>query len=338
MSTLLTCFKLSSLRKGLFGACLATTATLLPVAAQAVETMKIGTVVWAGYAPFYVADELDLYKAHDLKVELQFFNDPALIPSAMVGGALDGGMLTYDQVIGSVAKGLKHRVVMPIDFSNGGDAIVADKSITAVTDFKGKKVGFNPLSPSDFLLAYALKSNGLTDKDIVPVNMTPEAIPGAMASGSLPVGVTYEPNVSQILGMPGDKFHVVYSSKDAPGLITDVLVFDESVIAKQPEQIKALMAGYLDGLAYMQSNPDEAAAIIGKVLGVSAAEAKEQMSGVYNIPLAEMGKNFTESTATSSFYGSGAVIAQLLKDNGQIAAVPDIAQTFDASFVETLSK
>lgn len=327
-----------SLRKTLMGACFATFAAVLPFSAQAVEKMKIGTVVWAGYAPFYVADALDLYKAHDLKVDLQFFNDPALIPSAMAGGALDGGMLTYDQVVGGVAKGLAHKVVMPIDFSNGGDAIVADKSITSVTDFKGKKVGFNPLSPSDFLLAYALKSNGLTDKDINPVNMTPEGIPGAMASGSLPVGVTYEPNVSQILGMPGDKFHVVYSSKDAPGLITDVLVFDDKVIAKRPAAIKALILGYLDGLAYMQSHPDEAAGIIGKVLGVSAEEAKEQMSGVYNIPLAEMGKNFERSEATSSFFGSGAVIGKLLKDNGQIPVVPDFASTFDAQFVEALAK
>ncbi|MDD0842422.1 ABC transporter substrate-binding protein [Pseudomonas sp. Gutcm_11s] len=327
-----------SLRKTLFGACFATFAAVLPFSAQAVEQMKIGTVVWAGYAPFYVADALDLYKAHDLKVELQFFNDPALIPSAMLGSALDGGMLTYDQVVGGVAKGLAHKVVMPIDFSNGGDAIVADKSIASVADFKGKKVGFNPLSPSDFLLAYALKSNGLSEKDISPVNMTPEGIPGAMASGSLPVGVTYEPNVSQILGMPGDKFHVVYSSKDAPGLITDVLVFDAKVIAKRPAAIKALMQGYLDGLAYMQSHPDEAAAIIGKVLGVTAEEAKEQMSGVYNIPLAEMSKNFEQSEATSSFYGSGAVIAKLLKDNGQIPVIPDFASTFDAQFVEALAK
>lgn len=334
----MTLLSLRSLRKTLLCASLATVAGVLPFTAQAIEKMKIGTVVWAGYAPFYVADELDLYKAHGLKVELQFFNDPALIPSAMVGSALDGGMLTYDQVVGGAAKGLSHKVVMPIDFSNGGDAIVADKSITSVADFKGKKVGFNPLSPSDFLLAYALKSHGLSDKDISPINMTPEGIPGAMASGSLPVGVTYEPNVSQILGMPGDKFHVVYSSKDAPGLITDVLVFDEKVIAKKPAAIKAMIQGYLDGLAYMQSHPDEAAKIIGKVLGVSAEEAKAQMSGVYNIPLAEMGKNFIKSEATSSFFGSGAVIGQLLKDNGQIPAIPDFASTFDAQFVETLSK
>ena len=48
-----------------------------------------------------------------------------------------------------------------------------------------------------------------------------------MVSGTVPVGVTYEPNVSQILAQGGGKkFHVVYSSHDAPGLIADVLVND----------------------------------------------------------------------------------------------------------------
>ena len=148
-------------------------------------SMKIGTVVWIGYGPFYVADALDLYKKYNLKVSLQVFTDPALIPSAMASGALDGGMLTYDQVVGQAPGGKALKVVMPIDYSNGGDAIVADSSITKVSDFKGKKVGFNPLSPSDFLLSYALKTNGLSDKDIVAVNMTPEAVPAAMASGEM---------------------------------------------------------------------------------------------------------------------------------------------------------
>ena len=48
-------------------------------------------------------------------------------------------MLTYDQVVGSVAKGLSEKVVMPIDFSAGADAIVASGDIKSVADFKGKK-------------------------------------------------------------------------------------------------------------------------------------------------------------------------------------------------------
>ena len=74
------------------------------------------------------------------------------------------------------------------------------------------------------------------------------------------------------------------------------------------------------------------------MLSVSPEEAKTQMSGVYNIPLAEMHKNFEKSDATSSFFGSGAVISQLLKDNSQIPAIPDLAQTFDAQFVQALAQ
>lgn len=306
--------------------------------ALAAGTAKIGTVIWIGYGPYYVADALDLYKKSGYKVTLQVFTDPALIPPAMESGSIDGGMVTYDQVIGQVAQGSTQRVVAPIDYSAGGDAIVSTVDIKKVTDFKGKKVGFNPLSPSDFLISYALKVNKLSEKDITPVNMTPEAIPAAMASGSLPIGVTYEPNVSQITALEGGKkFHVVYSTKDAPGLITDVLVFKKEVIKAKPDLVKALIQGYIDGLAYMKKNPDKAAEIIGKALGVSAAEVKEQLAGVYNLEPAELMKVFDKNGKdTTSFYVSGAVIADILKAKGQIASLPRIDDTYDDSVLKSM--
>ena len=307
--------------------------------AQTPAPMKIATVVWIGYGPFYVAEALDLYKKYNLKVSLQVFNDPALIPAAIASGAVDGGMLTYDQVVGQVAAGRNMKVVMPIDYSNGGDAIVADGSITKVADFKGKKIGYNPLSPSDFLLSYALKTVNMTEKDITPVSMTPEAVPAAMASGQLPIGVTYEPSLSQILGQGGGKkFKVVFSSKNAPGLIADVLVFDDKVIKAKPNEITGIMKAYLDGMAYMKAKPAEANKIIGKFMGVSAAEVKEQLSGVYNIPLAEMPKAFLPAKETTSYYASGDIIGQLLKAKGQITTVPATEATFDASLVKALAK
>jgi NitT/TauT family transport system substrate-binding protein len=302
-------------------------------------TMKIGTVVWIGYGPFYVADALDLYKKYNLKVSLQVFTDPALIPPALASGAIDGAMLTYDQVIGQVASGKAQKVVMPIDYSNGGDAIVSTMDIKKVGDFKGKKIGFNPLSPSDFLLSYALKTNGLTDKDITPINMTPEAVPAAMASGQMPIGVTYEPSLSQIVGQGGGKkFHVVFSSKNAPGLIADVLVFDDKAIKARPADISGVVKAYLDGMAYMKAKPEEAAKIIGKFMGVTPKEVKEQLSGVYNIPLAEMPKAFAKGKDTTSYYASGEIISELLKAKGQITAVPAAEATFDAQFVNALTK
>jgi NitT/TauT family transport system substrate-binding protein len=316
---------------------LALSLALAPAWAQSPASLKLATVVWIGYGPFYVAEALDLYKKYNLKVSLQVFNDPALIPAAIASGAVDGGMLTYDQVVGQVAAGRNMKVVMPIDYSNGGDAIVADASITKITDLKGKKVGYNPLSPSDFLLSYALKINGMSEKDISPISMTPEAVPAAMASGQLPVGVTYEPSLSQILSQGGGKkFKVVFSSKNAPGLIADVLVFDDKVIKVKRTEITGIMKAYLDGMAYMKAKPAEAHKIIGKFMGVSAAEVKAQLAGVYNIPLAEMPKAFLPAKETTSYFASAEIIGQLLKAKGQITTIPATEATFDASLIKAL--
>jgi NitT/TauT family transport system substrate-binding protein len=324
--------------RALFAAALVAGMAALAPAAHA-QTIKIGTVVWIGYGPYYVAEALDLYKKSGMKVELQVFTDPALIPPAIESGAVAGGMVTYDQVIGVVAKGSTQRVVAPIDYSNGGDAIVATKDVTKVSQFKGKKVGFNPLSPSDFLLSYALQVNKLTEKDVQVVNMTPEAVPAALASSGVNIGVTYEPSVSQIISMEdGKKFHVVFSSKDAPGLITDVLVFKKEYIKSNPKVVQALIQGYIDGLEYMKKNPDDAYKHIGKFLGISAAEVKEQLAGVYNLQANELGKVFAKSKETTSLYGSGAIIGPILKSKGQISSLPRTEDTYDDSVLKSMKK
>jgi len=312
---------------------------VLAGSAQAAPTIKIGTVVWAGYGPFYVADQLDMYKKSGFKVQLQVFNDPALVTSSITSGAIDGGMITYDQAISAVARGSTMKVVMPIDYSNGGDAVVATNDITSLSQLKGLKVAYNPLSPSDFLISYALSTVNLHVQDIEPVAMPPESVTAAMASGGVKVGVTYEPSVSEIVKMgEGKKFHVLYSSKDAPGLITDVMTFNADYIAKHPAEVKAVIQGYVDGLAYMKAHPAEAAKLIGKALGIPAEEVAGQLSGVYNPTLEEFSDVFGKSDKTTSLYVSGKVISDILKAKGEIETVPATEDTMDASIAAGMLK
>ena len=70
------------------------------LAASPTTSMKLGTVVWVGYGSFYVAESLDLFEKYNLKVSLQVLSDPVLIPAAIASGAVDCGMLTFDQVFG----------------------------------------------------------------------------------------------------------------------------------------------------------------------------------------------------------------------------------------------
>ena len=302
--------------------------------ANAAGKTTLGVVNWIGYGPLYCAAAQGFYKRYGADVKLVTFSDNSLMPGALMGGELGASTLTYDQVIASAAKGWKLKVVMPLDYSVGGDAILSSAAIRSVKDLKGRKVAFQPLSPSDFLLGYALTQAGLSAKDIQTVNSTPEGVVAIMATGQVDAGVTYQPSVSMALKLDGGKrYHVLMSSREARGMITDVLAFREETIAKDPKLVDALIRGTMAGLAFMQQQPDKAIAIISKVLEISTDDVRAQLTNVENPALAQLADVFQKSSALPSFHASGAVISDILKKEGQIERAPSIADTYDARFV-----
>ncbi len=320
---------------------LGTLGTLLVLAvpsfALAAVRASVGVVNWIGYGPLYCAAAKGYYRKHGWDVRLVTFNDNSLMSGALEGGELDASTLTYDQVILADARGWNLKVVMPVDYSTGGDAILASAAVRTVRDLKGRKVAFQPLSPSDFLLGYALARAGLNEKDIEPVNATPEGVAGIMATGAADAGVTYQPNVSMILKLgAGRQYHVLLSSRDARGMITDVLAVKSATIATNPMLVEALIRGTMDGLAFMQAHPGEAAAIIANVLGISPAEVREQLPNIENPPLPRLADVFRHTDELPSFQASGRIIGEILRREGEIGALPPIDQTYDARFVSAL--
>ncbi len=149
--------------------------------------------------------------------------------------------------------------------------------------------------------------------------------------------MTYEPSVSMISKLGGGtQFHVLLSSREARGMITDVLALKESTIAKDPKLVEALIRGTLDGLDYMRKEPDKAAALISVVLGIGVDDVKAQLGNVENPPLSQLGDVFKKSSVLPSFYASGSIIGDILKKEGQIQVLPPIEATYDASFVAAL--
>lgn len=312
---------------------------LMPTLLWAGAPIRLGVVNWIGYGPIYCAAANGAYRKYGADVRLVTFSDNSLMSGALEGGEIEASTLTYDQVITASAKGWKLKVVMPLDYSVGGDAIVSSASVNAIRDLKGRRVAFQPASPSDFLLGYALSRAGLSEKDIRPVNSTPEGVVAIMATGAVDAGVTYQPSVSAILKLNGGKrYHVLLSSHEARGMITDVLVFTETTIAKDPKLVEALIRGTLDGLVFMQQQPARAGDIIARQLEISPAEVEAQLPNVENPPLTQLADVFQHSAALPSFYASGQIIGEILKREGQIEHLPAIADTYDPKFVSALQE
>jgi NitT/TauT family transport system substrate-binding protein len=306
----------------------------VPLVTFGATTVNLGVVTWIGYGPLYCAVANGNYRKYGLDVNLVNFSDNSVMPGALQSGQIEASTLTYDQVIAADARGWKLKVVMPVDYSVGGDAIIGVSTIHSVRDLKGRKVAFMAASPSDFLLGYALAREGLSEKDVSPVNTTPEGVVGIMAGGATDAGVTYEPSVSVITRSGGGRrFHVLMSSREARGMITDVLVLKDTAIARNPALVDGLIRGTMEGLAFMKADPGKAAEIIARRLDISPAEVREQLSAIENPALAELGDVFKHEPVLPSFYASGKIISDILQREGQIDAAPPIESTFDARFV-----
>jgi len=305
--------------------------------AGAARDLNMGVVNWIGYGPLYVAAANGYYRKYGSAVHLVTFSDNSLLPGALQGGELDVSTLTYDQVIMADSRGLTLKVIMPVDYSVGGDAILGSEAVHSLHDLKGRKVAYQPGTTSEFLLGYALGTVGLSERDIRPVTSTPEGVPAMLASHAVEVGVTYEPNVSTILGLEGGhRYHALLTSHEARGMITDVLAVTAATIARNPGLVEGLIRGTLDGLAFMRSNPQQAAAIIAKVLEIPPADVVRQLPLIENPDLAHLDDVFQKSPSLPSFYASGRIIGDMLVKSGQVHTLVPLEATMDGHFVQAL--
>ena len=264
--------------------------------------ISIGYTVWPGYAGLYVAETKGYFKDLGLDVDVVAYPSFQALSAAYVAGEIQGkANLTLDAV-DEAYRGLDHKVVLVIDHSNGSDGIIASRAIKSFADVKGKRVGYEYGTLEEFFIRYALEQNNLTLEDIRPFNLDAEHAVAALVEGKVDVAVTYEPFLSQTIATI--QANKIYSSADAPGLITDVLTFRTDFVRENPETIDAIVHAYFKGLGFLKANPTEAHAIVGKAIDAPAVDIGTQLQGIDVLDARDNRTSFTFAAGFESLYGN----------------------------------
>jgi NitT/TauT family transport system substrate-binding protein len=244
---------------------IATLVLCLSVSSAWAGTLKVGHSTWVGYGPFYIAQEKGFFKEEGVDVEFTIMEDTAIKIGAMFANQIDIAASTSDEFPSYLQPGKSVRYFMAVDYSNGGDGIVANKSIKSVADLKGKKIAFEQGSISQFFLNVLLKRSNLNQSDIEVVNMTAADAGTAFVAGQVDAAVTWEPALS--LGASSANGHLLASSKEVPGLIVDVLAVTGETAKAKEKDLKAFARAWYRALDYLAKNPDESYAMMAKGVG-----------------------------------------------------------------------
>ena len=252
------------IRKTITGAAVAA-GLIATVAAAEAGTMRLGMTTWVGYGPMFLARDKGFFKENGLDVELQIIEDAALYMAAVAAGQLDGNASTIDEIMKYRSEEFCFKAVVALDDSFGGDGVLVRDDVNSLKNLKGKQVGMNQGSVSQFWFNILLKREGMTEADLEITNMTADDAATAFIAGQIPAAVTWEPHLSLVRTKKEGK--VLIDSTQTPGLIVDVVDLTCDYIDKNPKDVEAFTKGLYKAVEFIKTNPDEANAIMAKGVG-----------------------------------------------------------------------
>lgn len=254
-----------------------------PLQAQEKTDFKVAWSIYVGWMPWgYAADSGIVKKWADkygITIEVTQFNDYVESMNQYTAGAYDAVTLTnMDGLSIPAAGGVDTTAVIVGDFSAGNDAVIVKDGAT-VADLKGRRVNLVEFSVSHYLLARALDSAGMSERDLTVVNTADPDMVGAFQTADVTAMVTWNPMVAEILALPGATS--VFDSADIPGEIIDLMVANTGVLKDNPAFGKALAGIWYDTVALMTADTAEGAsarAAMGAASGTDQAGFEAQLA------------------------------------------------------------
>lgn len=241
----------------------------------AAPPLRVGTNVWTGYEPLYLARELGYYRHRPIKLlELRSASD---VMQLLRAGSIEAAALTLDETLSVLQDGFDLGVVAVMDVSQGGDVLLARPSIETLAQLEGKRVGVESSAVGAILLGGALAAARLRDDQVEIVPLTADEHEAAYRERRIDAVVTFEP-VATRLREQGAR--VLFDSRRIPDRIVDVLVVRRDLIEGREAALRALLDGYFQALAFMRNQPRRAAELSAPRLNLTPEEVRRSYRGL----------------------------------------------------------
>ncbi|MFO7278356.1 MAG: putative urea ABC transporter substrate-binding protein [Pseudomonadota bacterium] len=248
------------------------------------KTFKVAWSIYVGWMPWDYADRSGILKKwadrYGIEIQLTQINDYVESINQYTAGEFDACTMTnMDMLTIPAAGGVDSTALIVGDFSNGNDGIVLKGKGRKLTDIRGLNVNLVELSVSHYLLARALDSVGLAERDITVVNTSDADIVAAYEAKETLAVVAWNPQLNEILAAKDAQ--LVFDSSQIPGEIMDMMVVNTATLRANPNLGKALVGAWFETMQVMFGNDEkakEARLAMAKAAGTDLAGFERQLA------------------------------------------------------------
>lgn len=285
------------------------------------NTVKFALNVWAGWAPIIKAN--NGFKAEkvwktpsgkEFKIELVLIDDPIAMREAYVNGDVHIGWATLDMMPllmeGFVQRNgdpvdsrVMPRIFQQVDWSNGGDGIVARNGVKTITDLRGKKIVLAQNSPSEYFITNMLVYGGVQPSEVEFV-YTGDAFQAAAAFNadkSIDAVVSWAPDIYNLSDVKGNK--MIVSTATANKLIADVWFARADFANDHADICEGIVRGIFDGMIELntEDGKKKASQLMADGFGLPASEAYDMLADAHSTNWAENFQFFLNKNNPANF-------------------------------------
>jgi NitT/TauT family transport system substrate-binding protein len=269
--------------------------SLAPAPARAEQIVVSNYGVAANGMPFAIALAKGFFKQQGADVS-------GIISSAgggttvrnLLGGDLAFGEVDLAGTVAAIQQGADLKIVSDDVLTTGEFvwAVKPDSPIKTLKDFRDRKIGYtNPRSTSQALDILLLGTAGMapSDVELVKVGGFGEQIV-ALNLGVIDIATLADP----VWSKNSDKLRtIVRSTEVLPALCNVVGVTTGKAAAAKPDFVRAIIRARRAAVAFMYSDPDDAAAIIAEIYQLEPKVARDAI------------RNLTASRTPRPYWGDG---------------------------------
>jgi NitT/TauT family transport system substrate-binding protein len=297
------------------------------VPASAQTKVGIGISGWTGFAPITLAKEAGIFAKNGLDVTIKKI-PPSSRHLAIASGDIQCAATTIETWITWNAAGVATTILFQVDKSYGADGLVVRNNIASIKDLKGKTVAASsPGTSPNFLVAWFLKKNGLSIKDVTVVTMEPGPAAQAFLAGQNDAASTYEPYLSAVRNKP-ETGKIIATTLDYP-MIMDGFGCTPKFIADNEAAVKAIVKSYYEALDMIKTDQKKAYEIMGADVKQTGEQFAESASYL----------RWPDKPAAKTFFANeypafAKEAAELLRETGVIKQIPDLSKIADPRFLQ----
>ena len=244
------------------------------IAAQALQTIRVGSSPNEDAAPIVYGQTSGLFRNAGLDVVYQKANSGSAVSAAVAGGALDIGKSSVMPLIGAHARGIPFVIIAASSLHVGQSpdaalTVAAGSPLRSARDLNGEIVSVAGLNDLNWLAVHAwIDANGGDSASVHFIELPGSAVAAALEQGRISAGTMSEPYLTEGIRAGRMRMFGNILNGIAPRLLESAFFTTSDFVGKNRDAVARFAHAIGAASAYCNTHPEETISLVAALTGL----------------------------------------------------------------------